>query len=182
VGSYTCICASNSSGIRCTKLLTPSIVTNDYQIVILIFAIILSFIILLVAFIFARRCCIARERNSASNSIPLTTQVKLQDNRIPLGRDNRDQIMRNRDSKISNLEIRPVSAGSEIFQTDRGAVDPLKAYGSPGGDTDHSQPAFINNLMKPSSADKKKCGSSSGWESNRDYPKIQNCKSQSPAL
>lgn len=125
-------------------------------------------------FIFLRRCFIARERNAASNSIPLTSaHLKDKDNRIPICRDNRETILRNRDSKISNLEVRPVSASSDVFATDvRSPLDPLKSYGARGDELE--KPPFINNLMKGSTLEK---ANMPGWDTNRDdYPKMQNCK------
>lgn len=153
--------------------------TNDYHIVLLIIVVVASFILFLIIFVIIRRCCCRRRRRALTNTIALTaSQGKDKDNRIPIGRDNRE-ILRNRDSKISNLEMqfrseRPVSAGSDIFPTDlRTAVDPIKSYGSAGDDLE--KPQFINNLMKGSTSDKK-YGQPS-WDTNRDdYPKIQNCK------
>lgn len=82
--------------------------------------------------------------------------------------------MRNRDSKISNLEVRPVSAGSEIFQMERVPLDGVKNYVQTGDEPD--KPQFINNLMKPTAGEKKRSGQTS-WDTNRDdFPKIQNCK------
>ncbi|CAG7823399.1 unnamed protein product [Allacma fusca] len=172
-GGFRCLCPANATGSRCNRLLTtPSIVASNYQELILIVVGVFFLLILLIVFIFVRRCCIARERNVASNAIPLTSsQLKDKDNRIPMGRDNREQVLRNRDSKISNLEVRPVSATSDLFSEMRSPLDPIKSYGSAGDDLE--KPSFINNLMK-GSIDKKRLPAAS-WETNRDdYAKVQN--------
>lgn len=67
-------------------------------------------------------------------------------------------LLRNRDSKISNLEVRPVSASSDLFTQE----------------LDEAKPTFINNLMKGPTKDK---GVSTHWDPNRDdYDnKAHNC-------
>lgn len=187
-GGFRCLCPANATGMRCNRILaTPSIVVSDYQDLIFVLLALCLFIILIIAFIFTRRCFIARGRNSNSNSIPLSSsQIKEKDNRIPSGRDNREQqqLLRNRDSKISNLEVRPVSATSDIFTDQRGGdvrspLDPIKSYGSVGDELE-KQPSFINNLMKGTGIMKEKqqhLGGSAGWDANRDdFSKVQNCK------
>lgn len=173
LGGFRCLCPANATGVRCNRVLpAPSFVSTDYQLVALIAIIFFSIILLVVGIVMIRRCCLRRQRNVQPNVIPLTSsRIKDKDNRISSGRDNRDQSMRNRDSKISNLEVRPVSAGSDIFPSDiRGPIDAIKMYGSVGDGLE--KPQFINNLMK----EKKRSGTSC-WENNRDdYPKIQNCK------
>lgn len=194
-GGFRCLCPANATGMRCNRVLaTPSIVVSDYQELIFVFLVISFIIIIIILFIFVRRCFIARERNARnSNAIPLSSsQIKDKDNRIPIGRDNREQhqqLLRNRDSKISNLEaaVRPVSATSDIFADQRtggdGVRSPLetiKSYGSVGDELEKQQ-SFINNLMKGTGGNNKEkqqhLGGSAGWDANRDdFSKVQNCK------
>jgi hypothetical protein len=69
------------------------------------------------------------------------------------------QLLRNRDSKISNLEVRPVSASSDLFTSEL-----------------EEKPTFINNLMKGTTVPMKDKGCSAHYDPNRDdYNKIQNC-------
>ena len=153
-------------------LTTPSIVASDYQELVLIVVGVFLLLMLLVVFIFVRRCCIARERNSASRAIPLATSfMKDKDNCIASGRDNREQqALRKRDSKISNLEVRPVSASSDLFSDLRSPLDQIKSYGSAGDDLE--KPTFINNLVKETTERRRV---PAGWENNRDeYAKVQN--------
>ncbi|XP_035710399.1 fat-like cadherin-related tumor suppressor homolog isoform X3 [Folsomia candida] len=181
-GGFRCLCPANATGLRCNRILTaPSIIVSDYQdlILIVVFVIVTS-VTFIVAFILVRRCCIARERGGQSNGIALTATRGLKDNGHT--KDNRDrdtsnreaqQLLRNRDSKISNLEVRPVSATSDLFT---GELEPEN--NKPG--------TFINNLMKGSSTSgggmmmtpmkDKGCSTLTHWDPNRDdYDnKVQN--------
>jgi hypothetical protein len=154
-------------------LVTPSIVVSDYQdLIIIVVSVAFLCIVLLILLVMRRRCCPGGDRNSGSNAIPLTSShlKDNKDNRLPTGRDNREQqqLLRNRDSKISNLEARPMSATEDIFI-------------SSGADELESKPTYIiNNLMKDTVPMKDKATTACtgpGWHSNLDdYSKVQNCK------
>jgi len=151
---------------------TPSIVVSDYRdLIIIVVAVAFLCIVLLILLVVHRRCC-RRGRNAGASAIPLTSShlKDSKDNRLPPNNSReQEQLLRNRDSKISNLEVRPVSATSDIF------------ISAGAGDDIESKPTYINNLMKESVPMKDKATTATvgppPWASNLDdYSKVQNCK------